>query len=115
MPYMNLNEVPEREIIPGFRARFVHSANMSFAHWSIDQDAILPEHSHEHEQVVNVIDGEFELSIDDDTRRLRRGEVAVIPPNAVHSGRAITDCRVIDVFYPIREDYRGDAAALVFK
>jgi quercetin dioxygenase-like cupin family protein len=34
------------------------------------------------------------------------GAVAIIPPHVPHSGRAITDCRVIDVFYPTRDDYR---------
>ena len=115
MPFINLSEeAPEREIIPGFFVRFVHSDNMTFAHWSIKQDAVLPEHRHEHEQVVNVIEGEFELTIENDTRRLRNGEVGIIPSNAVHSGRAITDCKVIDVFYPIREDYRDPARATVF-
>jgi quercetin dioxygenase-like cupin family protein len=32
--------------------------------------------------------------------------VVIIPPHAVHSGKAMAKSRVIDVFYPIREDYR---------
>ena len=66
----------------------------------------MPEHNHPHEQVANVLDGRFELTIDGETRVLESGMVAIIPPNAVHSGRAISDCRILDVFYPIREDYR---------
>ena len=31
----------------------------------------------------------------------------MIPPNAVHSGRAVTELRLMDVFSPVREDYRG--------
>ena len=84
----------------------VHSAAMTFAHWSITAGAVLPEHAHVHEQVVNMLDGEFELTINGETQRLGPGWVAIIPSNAVHSGRAITDCRIIDAFYPIREDYR---------
>ena len=53
-----------------------------------------------------MVEGEFEMTIDGETRVLGPGAVAVIPPNAVHSGKAIKKCRVIDVFYPIREDYR---------
>jgi len=34
------------------------------------------------------------------------GVVYVIPPQARHSGRGITDCRVLDVFSPARDDYR---------
>src|SRR2546422_10028634 len=66
----------------------------------------LPAHAHVHEQVVNMIEGVFELTIAGETRTLGQGSVAIIPSNALHSGKAITDCRIIDAFYPIREDYR---------
>jgi len=106
VPFIELNDQPLREIFPGFKVHFVHSASMTFAHWTITAGASLPEHAHPHEQVVNMIEGEFELCIAGETRRLGPASVAVITPNAVHSGRAITDCRIIDAFYPIREDYR---------
>ena len=59
-----------------------------------------------HEQVVNVLRGEFELTVDGETKHLKPNDVACIPSNAVHSGKAITDCYILDVFYPVREDYR---------
>ena len=34
------------------------------------------------------------------------GTVVVIPPDVPHAGKAITDCWIIDVFHPVREDYR---------
>lgn len=37
---------------------------------------------------------------------LTANSVLVIPPEARHSGRALTTCRPIDIFYPVREDYR---------
>ena len=106
MPFIELNHLERREPFPGFKVHFVHSANMTFAHWTITAGASLPKHSHLHEQVVNMIEGEFELTIATETKRLKPGHVAIIPSNATHSGRAITDCRIIDAFYPIREDYR---------
>lgn len=106
MPFLTLDEIEEKEPIPGFRGQFVHSENMTFAHWDIKADAVLPEHSHRHEQVTNIIEGKLKLTINGETEILGPGSVALIPPDAIHSGRAITHCRVIDVFYPIREDYR---------
>ena len=106
MPFLKLDDGPAKEIFPGFKVHFVHSANMTFAHWTIKAGSRLPEHSHPHEQVVNMIEGEFELTINDGTRKLGPGTVAIIPSNARHSGKAVTDCRIIDAFYPIREDYR---------
>ena len=47
------------------------------------------------------------VTIDGRTERMREGSVAVVPPHAVHAGRALTRCRFIDVFHPVREDYRA--------
>ena len=73
MPFFKLGEMPLKEPFAGFKAHFVHSANMTFAHWTIQAGALLPTHSHPHEQVVNVIEGEFELTIDGKTQRLGAG------------------------------------------
>jgi quercetin dioxygenase-like cupin family protein len=108
MPFLNLHELEEKQIAPGFRGRFVHSESMTFAYWDIEAGAVLPEHSHPHEQVASIIEGELELTVNGEAKVLRPGSVAVaiIPSDATHSGRAITSCRVIDVFYPVREDYQ---------
>jgi quercetin dioxygenase-like cupin family protein len=66
----------------------------------------LPEHAHPHEQVTNVIEGVFDLTVEAETTRLRAGSAVLIPPNANHSGKSVTACRIIDVFHPVREDYR---------
>jgi quercetin dioxygenase-like cupin family protein len=106
MPFLPVAGIPEREIFPGFIGRITHSGSMTFVRWRIRAGSTLPAHSHPHEQVVNMFEGEFELTIDGETRVLGPGDVAVIPSNAVHSGRAVTACRILDAFHPIREDYR---------
>ena len=106
MPFYDLNTTPPKDLLPGFLVHFVHGDQMTLAHWTIEAGAVLPEHSHPHEQVANVLEGEFELTIDGETKILEAGTVAVIPSNAVHSGKAVTNCRIIDTFNPVREDYR---------
>ena len=106
MPFLNLEDVELRELIPGFNVRFVHTENMTFAFWKVEAGSVLPEHSHPHEQVAQMIEGEFELTVDNETKVLTPGTVAIVPPNAAHSGKALTGCRIVDVFYPVREDYR---------
>lgn len=106
MSFIDLKEISEREQIPGYMVRFVHSERMTLAYWEIAEGAPLPQHSHPHEQIANVIEGRFELTISGNTQVLEPGHVAVIPPNAMHSGLALTRCRIIDAFCPVREDYR---------
>ena len=79
---------------------------MTFVYWDIEADASLPEHSHPHEQMTKVIEGIFELYSEGETFRLEAGSIAVIPPDKIHSGKSITACFIIDVFHPVREDYR---------
>ena len=106
MTFIDLDQIEAKEIVPGYRAVFVHSDTMTLAYWTIKAGADLPGHSHPHEQVANVLEGTFELTIAGETRRLGPGTVAVIPSSIVHAGTAITDCRILDVFHPVREEYK---------
>ena len=106
MQITTLTAVPSRELFPGYRARLVHSDRMTFSYVDVDAGASFAEHDHPHEQVIHLLDGEFELTIDGETQRITSGEVAVVPPGARHRGTALTPCRILDVFAPPREDYR---------
>ena len=111
MPFLSLNELPPLEIAPGIVGRIVTADTMTVAHVSLAAGSDLPEHFHVHEQVVNVIEGELELTVDGKAHRLIAGTAFVLPSNVPHSGRAITDVKVIDVFHPVREDFVGAAFA----
>ncbi len=106
MPFIALSDIQEREMVPGFRARFVHAERMTCSYWTIAAGAALPEHAHPHEQVTNIIRGRFEMAVDGETQTIEAGTVVVIPSGAKHRGRALTDCFILDVFSPVREDYR---------
>ena len=106
MSVIHLKDLEEREPAPGYRARFVHSENMTLAYWDVTAGAVLPEHAHPHEQVSTLLEGRFEMVLDGETHELEPGRVLVIPSNMKHSGRALTDCRILDVFHPVREEYR---------
>jgi quercetin dioxygenase-like cupin family protein len=107
MAFLRLDEINPKEIVPGFYGRFIHSANMTIAYWDIRQGSSIPVHHHVHEMVVNVIEGKLELTIGEETRILEPGMPAIIPSNVPHTARALTDCRVIDVFHPQRTDYQN--------
>jgi len=106
MSFINVANIKEKEIVPGFLGKMVHSDHMTFVFWKIKAGAPLPEHSHPNEQITTVINGAFELTVEAETRIMKPGDVAIIPANVKHKGKSITNSDLIDTFYPAREDYR---------
>lgn len=105
--FINIEEITQKEMIPGFKARFIHSEEMTVSYWEIQKGSTLPEHHHVHEQISQVIEGKFELNIAGNSQVMVPGKIAVIPANVLHSGAALTDCKVMDIFSPVREDYKA--------
>jgi quercetin dioxygenase-like cupin family protein len=106
MPFVELNTLPVKEVIEGYTAKAIHTGEMSFVYWSVKAGASMPLHQHVHVQVAHVLTGRFELVVDGVNKVLEPGIVAVIPSNHWHGGRALTDCTLLDVFQPVREDYK---------
>jgi quercetin dioxygenase-like cupin family protein len=106
MAFLKIAELAEKEIMTGFRARSVHSDRMTIAYLTVEAGSSAPAHAHPHEQITSVTEGEFELTVDGVSKVMVPGDVALISPNIWHSARAVTDCKLIDVFCPVREDYR---------
>ena len=106
MPFTRLGDIPQRQMLPGIKARFVHAEKMTLSYWYLEPGATILPHSHAHEQVTSLISGEMEMTVGGETRALGPGSVATIVSGVEHSVKALTECYVIDSFCPVREDYR---------
>ena len=102
----NLDKIDSREFIPGFHGKMIHGDKTTMAYWDIEQGASVQQHSHHHEQVVNVLEGRFEMDVNGTIHQLEAGDVLLIPSHVSHGGTARTRCRILDVFTPVREEYR---------
>jgi quercetin dioxygenase-like cupin family protein len=105
MPFIDFNTRRKIKIFEGITGSMYHSENLTFAHVTIEKGGVVTEHSHIHEQWTHVISGEFEFRIGGETKILTPGMTAFIPSNAVHYAKAITECKVIDCFLPVRKDF----------
>jgi quercetin dioxygenase-like cupin family protein len=52
-----------------------------------------------------MLEGKLEMQIGNETVILEPGMIQVIPSNTPHGAIAHTDCVLVDVFNPVREDY----------
>jgi quercetin dioxygenase-like cupin family protein len=89
-------------------ARAIHGERQSLAVVELDPHAVVPEHSHENEQLGIVIRGSLEFRIEDEKKALGPGETWTIPPNVPHEVVAGPEgAVVVDVFAPVRGDWEG--------
>jgi quercetin dioxygenase-like cupin family protein len=106
MPFIKISTLPDKQIFPGYMAKFLHTDNVSVGYVTITKGSTVPRHSHVHEQLTHVLEGQLKITVNDEIHIVGAGTVAVIPSNFEHSAEALTDGRALDVFIPAREDYR---------
>jgi len=72
----------------------------------LEAGAILPAHSHPHEQIGYLVSGALDFIIDGKEYSAQPGDSWAIPGNVEHAAKAMETSVAIEVFVPIREDYR---------
>ena len=107
MPFIDTRDLTVVERLPGWKGRYFDSAMMTFGHYVFDDGASIHEHSHPNEEVWNVLDGRLEVRIAGVTQVAGPGMVAIVPPNALHSVRALSSGAAIVVDHPVRRDMSG--------
>ncbi|HUB83001.1 MAG TPA: cupin domain-containing protein [Bryobacteraceae bacterium] len=108
MPFVDTGGLRVIERLPGWHGRYFHSATMTFAHYDFIRGACIHEHHHPEEEVYEVIEGELEITIDGIAQIARPGLVAIVPQNARHSVKALTDGRAIIVDHPPRREFGAE-------
>ena len=105
MRHLRIKELTKKTLFPGFESRIIHTESATIAFVDIEKGCELPMHSHHNEQTLNLLEGELELVVGEEKILLKGGESVVLEPNVIHGGRAITTCKVQDIFVPRRDDW----------
>lgn len=101
-----IKDIKAKELVAGITGYYEHGSQMTFGLVEIKAGSQLPEHSHPQEQITYMLTGQLDMIIGGESCILTPGMVQVIPPNVLHSAVAPVDCTLIDVFAPVREDYK---------
>lgn len=62
-------------------------------------------HKHPHLQISYIASGVFEITINNETRTLKEGDVYFVPADVLHGAVCLEDGVLVDVFNPMREDF----------
>lgn len=105
--YVTRSETSHHVIFPGVDIYTCAGQQMMLSLVEFEPHAVVQPHSHPHEQMGMLLEGELTFTIGGETRTLRPGEMWRIPGGVVHSAVAgDKPVKALDVFHPVREDYR---------
>ena len=96
------------ELVAGVSGRPLFGDTAMLNLLEFDADSTVPLHSHPHEQLGIVLRGMQALIVDGEAHELGPLEGYVLPGGVEHSAYCGPDgALVLDVFSPVREDYRA--------
>lgn len=95
---------------PGFKRHILHTSQLMTVVLDIENgpwDAPDPYHSHPHEQITYIADGDLLfLAEGEPPQRLKAGDLVAVPSGVPHSIQLLSRrARLVDSFSPIREDF----------
>jgi quercetin dioxygenase-like cupin family protein len=102
-----IKDIPPKKLAPGITGYYAHGEKETFGYVELDKGSSVPLHHHINEQITYIIEGQLDMIIGGVACSLTAGMYHVIPSNMPHSAIAITDCKLIDAFSPVREDYKS--------
>lgn len=106
MKHHILNDIPLERVSDVFARRFFTGEKITMAFIEIKKGCVVPLHQHDSEQFSYCISGALAFKIGGEELVLRAGELVEIPSNVPHEAVATEDFTGIDVFSPIRADWR---------
>jgi len=106
--HYNWDAMPKERVSASLERRLITGDRMMLAHVYLKKGCIVPQHSHENEQLTYILEGTLRFWIGADEGEeiiVRAGEVLHIPSNVLHKAEALEDTLDVDVFSPPRQDW----------
>lgn len=105
-PFIDPEDLIRRGLCPGVDAEIAWGERIMLSKVTIAPNGVVPRHSHPHEQAGCCLSGEFDLEVAGETRRIKAGELYLIPGGTAHAARGAGQTAVtLDIFSPPREEY----------
>lgn len=101
-------DVPKEELNPEISRQLISGERMMLAHVFLEKGCIVPQHSHENEQLTWIVEGGLRFWLGEDESEVLdvlAGEVLHIPSHLPHKAQALETTLDVDIFCPPRQDW----------
>lgn len=99
--------IAPKTLAPGVTAKIAPGEKIMLSLVTLAPDAVVPTHSHPHEQMGMMVSGTMEFTIEGETRVLSGNEMYFVPGGVSHAAKAGPGGAVaLDAFSPPREEFR---------
>jgi quercetin dioxygenase-like cupin family protein len=116
LQYTGFDSIPVEPLNPLIDRQFVYGEQAMLARLVLKKGAVVPEHSHENEQITYVLEGALRFTMGDGrVITVSAGQVLVIPSNMPHKAEVLEDTLDLDVFTPPRADWIAGTDAYLRK
>jgi quercetin dioxygenase-like cupin family protein len=100
--------MPKEALKPDLARRLISTERMMLAHVYLDKGCIVPQHSHENEQLTYILEGVLRFWLGEDGAEVvdvHAGSVLHFPSYLPHKAEALEATLDVDIFCPPREDW----------
>ena len=97
--------VAVEQLTDSIRRRMIVGSREMLVRWEFRKGALAARHSHPNEQIVVMLEGKLQLTVENTSTTMTPGDIVVIPPDVPHEALALEDTVVLDIFSPPREDF----------
>ena len=105
--FWNPEKIAPKVLAPGVTAKIASGEKMMLSLVTLAPDAVVPTHSHPHEQMGMIVSGTLEFTIAGETRVLAGSGMVFVPGGVPHAAKAGPGgALALEVFSPPREEFR---------
>ena len=118
MQKINWNNIPVDQVNEKMKRQFIYGEKIMVAKMEFEDGFMVPWHSHENEQVTEVIEGVLRFWFDDNEEEhidLTAGDSIIISGNRRHKALMIGKVVETDTFSPPRQDWIDGSDAYLRK
>jgi len=106
--FWNPENIAPRVLAPGVTAKIASGERMMFSLVTLAPGAVVPTHSHPHEQMGMMVSGTLELTIEGETRALSGNGMYFVPGGVPHAAKGGPGGAVaLEAFSPPREEFKS--------